>query len=764
MDLNLLPLARRDEQELLESPGLHIAAKPRRVARGRQPDRLFLYLAMEGNLPLSSSQQEQLLGRLSQTYYKTAGSVTAALRAAAEALNQTLLERNLNNASSGQQSIGLLILFALREDRLVLAQCGRTNAYLITAKGIQHFYDPQPTRRGLGLGKTTPIYFSQASLSENDLLLLAPQLPAVWNEAILQGLYGHGLEALRPRILRQVSGDLNALLIQVKAGPGKTYLLRPKITSDVVIPPAIVEKEQTPLPEAAAAVAVSAALAETLPETLAKTPVTVPEITTPPPTSQIPAMEPEAAAPSIVTAPPPASPAPESPSAAPPAGRARPRPTRRSVFATLAMAVGTTAGELTRSVKTLLRRMLPGEGFFTLPTSWMAFIAVAIPLIVIAIATVVYFQRGRAGQYDVYYEQAVQAAEQAQALAQTDLQQSLAAWQTTLDYLDQAETYQTTAESQALRAQAYQAIDSSELIRRLDYKPALLEVLPETVKVIDIVASASDLYLLDASTGGVWRAFVTGRGYELDTTFQCGPDFLASQDIGPLVDIEGLVEGGGPSLMGMDSAGKLLYCKPGEPPLFDVLTPPFTQWGEPTRFTIDNNNLYVLDPEKNAVWIYWNMDKATQPAPFFTQDFTPMQDVIDLAVDKIDLFLLHADGHITLCNYSDIGVAPTRCTDPLPYIDSRPGHEGQPFIPYPAFSQIKRTQPPDPSIYLLDPGEQSIYHFSQRLAYQRQLKPLQPLSPNPDGSITPANAFTFSPDSRIVFLAVGNQVYSAGKP
>ena len=120
MDLNLLPLARRDEQELLELPGLHIAARPRRMARGRQPDRFFLYLATEGDLPLSPSQQEQLLGRLSQTYYKTAGSVTAALRAAAEALNQYLLERNLSSASSGQQSIGLLILFTLRECSVII--------------------------------------------------------------------------------------------------------------------------------------------------------------------------------------------------------------------------------------------------------------------------------------------------------------------------------------------------------------------------------------------------------------------------------------------------------------------------------------------------------------------------------------------------------------------------------------------------------------------------------------------------------------------
>ena len=219
-----------------------------------------------------------------------------------------------------------------------------------------------------------------------------------------------------------------------------------------------------------------------------------------------------------------------------------------------------------------------------------------------------------------------------------------------------------------------------------------------------------------------------------------------------------LPAGQGASLLGMDAQANLLYCKPGEPPLFDVLTPPFTQWGKPSALALSANNLYVLDPEKNAVWIYWNADKATQPEAFFTENFPPMADVIDMAVEKNDLFLLHADGHTTLCTYSELGVAITQCTDPLPYIDSRPGHEGQVLAPYPAFSKIVNTQPPDPSTYLLDATHQALYHFSQRLAYQRQLRPQTPISGGD------ASAFAFRPDNRLVFLAVGTQVYYAGMP
>jgi hypothetical protein len=268
----------------------------------------------------------------------------------------------------------------------------------------------------------------------------------------------------------------------------------------------------------------------------------------------------------------------------------------------------------------------------------MAFIAVAIPLVVVAVSMVVYFQRGRASQYDQFYSQAIQSAEQAQTL--TDPQTSLVAWQNVIAYLDQADAYELTPESQALRLQAYQAVDQVQLIRRLDYQPALTEFLPDGARIIEIAATEADLYMLDASNGSVRRAFSTARGYELDPTLQCGPGFVGSQGIGPLVDMVALPAGQGASVLGMDAQANLLYCKPGEPPLFDVLTPPFTQWGKPSALALSANNLYVLDPEKNAVWIYWNSDKATQPEAFFTENFPPMADVIDMAVEKNDLFLL----------------------------------------------------------------------------------------------------------------------------
>jgi len=39
---------------------------------------------------------------------------------------------------------------------------------------------------------------------------------------------------------------------------------------------------------------------------------------------------------------------------------------------------------------------------------------------------------------------------------------------------------------------------------------------------------------------------------------------------------------------------------------------------------------------------------------------------IDLAVDKTDIYILHDDGHTTLCAYSELSVSQTNCTDPAP--------------------------------------------------------------------------------------------------
>jgi hypothetical protein len=203
----------------------------------------------------------------------------------------------------------------------------------------------------------------------------------------------------------------------------------------------------------------------------------------------------------------------------------------------------------------------------------------------------------------------------------------------------------------------------------------------------------------------------------------------------------------------------MLYCIPDEAPLGVPLVPPDSNWGNPLAITIEAGDLYLLDPLTNAVWIYYGGESAFREAPrfFFGNQVPSMQSVIDLAVNREDLYLIHDDGHMTTCTFSSLQESPTRCTDPAPFTDNRPGRTGGEKIPDARFLRIARTPPPEPSLYMLDPITQSIYHFSLRLTLVRQYRSLNPL---PDEIAT---AFAVGAN-RSLFLALGNKVYIAFLP
>jgi hypothetical protein len=386
----------------------------------------------------------------------------------------------------------------------------------------------------------------------------------------------------------------------------------------------------------------------------------------------------------------------------------------------------------------------------------MVFIAIAIPLVLAVIGGIVFLQRGQAQQEQLYYQQAVEKAAYAATLT-NPLEQRFA-WQTALGELAKAEQYAVTSQTQELRSQLTASLDVVDSVKRLDYKQAIVSGLESGVNVTRIVASAADLYLLNATQGNVLHAVLTGRGYELDPNFQCGPT-NGQINVGPLVDIVELPPGGSinANILGVDANGDLLYCAVGDLPSSQSLASPNTGLGELVGLSMDRGDLYVLDPKVNAVWIYRDMQVTDQPRLFFGDTVPPMQDVIDMSVYNDDLFLLHADGHTTKCVYSGMAQSPTRCDDPFPYSDNRPGRVHGPVIEDGAFTQIFYASFPERSIFYLEPKNQAIFYFSVQLTLQWQYQPKTPLAAGD------ATAFAISPN-RIAFLAVANNVYYAAMP
>lgn len=758
IDLILLPLIGYGKPDRQTLPGLHAAKPPRRTTRGRKRDQLILYLTQSGNAPLSDDQIKQLLVRLAPTYYKTPGSVTAAQRAVAEALNQYLLDRNLRNTSSGQQSIGLLTQVVFRSKRLWIAQSGPAHAFIVASDDSQHLYDLTLSGRGLGLSRTTPVRFSQATLNLNDALVLTPQPPPGWTSATLHNAFNRGPGNLRRYLLSQTSPHMAAVLIQAQKGNQKIHILRPVRA----------QRPRAVSPEPEASIEVQSDEVEAPVEPRVSAPDkeafdNQPGPSRPQPPSAVGAGQPT---------PPPVRPESAGTRQAPAVDRiaTSPEKPRRfsipklnlgplsSAFTVIGRAFANTGRQFGAGIGSLFKEMLPDAGIFTLPASTMAFIAIAVPVIVVTIASIVYFQRGSAAQHEIHLAQASQYTQQAQSLE--DPQELRLAWDLTLRYLDQAEYYQVSEQSQSMRTQAQNALDSLNGVERVEFQTALSSPLDADAQISRMVTVENDLYLLNAAEGVVSRATLTNQGYTLDPTFQCGPGPFGGYIVGAIVDIAPLPGNNDnrATVLGIDANGNLLYCIPGEAPLALPMAPPDTNWGSPIGVVQDSGDLYILDPLTNAVWIYRGIDVTRQPRLFFSEQIPSMHDVIDLAVNRNDLYLLHEDGQMTTCTYSGLIESPTRCEDPAIYTDPRPGLEDGIRIQDAEFAEIQFMPSPDPSLYVLDPHKKAIYHLSVRLTLQRQYQSLDDL---PEGRAT---SFAVSRANRTVFLSIGNQIYYANLP
>lgn len=831
LDLHLLSLVRSAGQDQIEPSGLHVASPPRRAARSRKADQLILHLSLTGNAPLAPAHQDQLLARLAQVYFQSSGSVTAALRSLAEALNKYLLERNLKNAGSGRQAIGLLNLVVFKETQLYLAQSGPMHAYLLTAGNAQHIYDPQISGRGLGLSRNTPIRFFHASLEPNDTLLLAAETDSSWSQATLAGLHGQGPESQRRKLLGRAGLDINAYLLQARPGKGlvtrqPAQPARPPaspVETPVAAAPVAADLERTPQqPEKSGPADIAASEVQPIEFSTRVTPGQAAEPFHPPASGEpapgepatgtpVPVMdkadelEPEeevdetelteedrAVSAELDQVPwkplPPDRTQSEQPVTASVTEQAAPviqqssqpdvvqlkqatharRSARRkgidaapltSALASAGRPIGGLMRAMGRQLKTILARILPDETIFTIPTPVMATIALAVPLIIVVIATGVYTQLGRSVQYHTLYTQAVEQVKLADA--QTDPQARRTGFHQSLALLEQVEAYGVTSETQEMRQHIQLAMDDLDNVRRLNYQPAIIGGLAEDISVSRMLVVDNDLYLLDRNSGKVLRGRVTNNGYEIDPSFQCGPDASLVYQIGPLVDItyspDNTVNA---AVMGMDARGGIIKCNTVGSPDVQVLTlPNRVVDGDLTSLTYEQGNTYVLDPLNRAVWIYWSSKFDEEPQFFFGEEVPNLDDVVDMAVEKEQLYLLRSNGNMTVCTYSGLVVSPTRCLDPVPYVDYRADPAGVPLQWPDPFGAVLTTTSPDPSLYLFSPQTNGVFQFSLRtLAIQRQFMPAEALG---NGAGT---ALAVNPVDRILIVAVHHRVYYAFMP
>lgn len=813
LDLTLYQYNPSSQTEDPVMPGLYTGLPPRHAARGREGDRLVLYLTVSDNESLPAETQREFLEKVTTLFYNTKGTVTIALKTVVDQLNDRLLARNIRSSKEVKPVTGLFQALVFHGDSIYLAQCGPAHTFVMGRDNAQHYYDPEGAGRGLGVSRSAGMRLYSSEIHPGDRVIFCANPPVLWTSNNLAGPARLSLESFTRWLAEQAAALPRFILLQFDRGKGSLEVkdLTPTLKAGLRQPTPVrfdQPQPQTPIlseekdeavfqsgekpvldnTEKATSISDSGEKVAGLfagliggrknveleprssePEEPASTP---PEITESDSTG-----EPAA----ISTTTEPWSPALGNPNFSPQAEATAvtetvrsPEPRRAASRRTRTAIAGGLKGwrafkaRIADGLGKILVRIMPGqaENLPTVSPALMVFIAVAVPLIIVAVATTVYVQNGRNEQHQVFMAQSQSAFDQGQA--QTDPVLRRVNYEAALDWVKKAEEYGATEESTALKIRIGDAIDSMDGITRFELQPALPNDFDASVNITQIWASQTeDLYLLDSNSGRVLRMVYTRPGYELDNQFTCGPGMIGSLIIGPLVDIVPAPSGNsfGAVILGVDASGNLLYCSTDTTRTMAVtLQAPDAGWGQIKAIAFQDGVLSILDVNSNAVWRFEGvgLNFGTGPRLFFDNDVPELAGAIDLAVYMDDLYILNQDGHMVLCTYSYVEVTPTRCTNPYNYRVSVPGQEVQELATLNAqFNQIQTTQPPEPSMFFLDVSGRSIQQFSLSLNYVRRLQP------RTDGAdalpdIAPS-AFTIT-TGRNVVVAYGNQVFLAPLP
>ncbi|HOT99682.1 MAG TPA: hypothetical protein PLE00_03285 [Anaerolineaceae bacterium] len=738
------------------------------AARGREEDSLIIKLWPSDAVSLSDEVLNQTLSKLAAAFFKTGGSVTNAMRGLADGLNKTFLSGNSQLQDKDSWQTASLLMGVVHHETLFIGINGKAEALLVRKNGREHLFDAELDPRGLGLSSVVHPRFFQTSVADGDFMLLAQEIPAdllaserlkadtaslgefvplLGGVDVIRLTYGEGL-SLKARLEAKAPPEIQETTeTEDKQGEPEAAEAQELEWPEEVLETPELEEENGSLAEDlfrnVPLVSLST-IPETKPETQPEEPAVAP-------------VEPEIIPEEPVVE---TKNAEEAPSAPIFDGEQFKTDALHSVAKGASILKSVDEKIETIFQKSREKKREEGKPVTELSALSKWLIAILVPLLLVGLTTFIYLSQGQGKEYSYFLAQAEASANNA-ALMQTD-ELKREVWNQTIEWLDKAAAYQKSEEVNALYLRARLALDELDGAKRLIYKPAFAAGLFPDMSVSNIISLNRDLYLLDQTSGEVRHLTLQSQGYSLDEAFRCGPGSIGGVQVGKLVDMLAIPINNPAKapILAIDAAGNLLYCAVGSNPTAAILLPPDGGWQELKSIAFDAGKLLVLDSAANAIWIYRGFSSNFDQVPVSYFDAMPvkLQEAVDLAVSKDELFLLHADGHSSHCLASQISGSVT-CEDPYPYQDAVGGGAGVDLASL-KFNQMAYSPPPDPSIYFLEPETAELYQFSLRLNLNQVLRP--GLS---DGSLPTAKATAFAvAANRQVFLAFGNAVYYAILP
>ena len=757
-------------KEYHQITGVLVEHAARTTHRHRQGDLLALFLSFSGEHHYENEEIDDLVKTASGIFFHAQGSVTRAIQLIIEDLNKSILERNLDRGYEGVQAEGSVNIAVLHNGCLFMGQVGDAQTYTIGSERFERYGKDDDTTEKLGRSKRIQPRLYQYELQAGDLILMSPHAHASWKAYYLSGSTELTMTQVKRRLQNQMIQDFSVLAIKTEEGNGKVRVgnWKTEEIKSIKVEEEHIPQDQPGIEKTELQEDIYQKAEPTLNKPEADTKITEEKISDPPEAIhredediQVTAGETEQIQ---------------------PGQQYKPGVDKKSGkqyskwligLARLWMRGKTSRAKLQLSFGRIKRKFAPKKS--TIQTSeslpWMTIAAIAIPLIITLSSLTVYARFGKEEQYKIFMDKA-----QATVLLVENENESINQhdyWRDILALTMKAEEYLVTNESRQLFQKAQSIMDEMDLTARLDFRPALTQFFPEGASISRIKASSSGVYLLDSNSGNVLRIYLNTKGfYQLDEEFICtaGPYGLVT--VTKLVDFVILpANSESYKIMALDGQGNLLYCQPGELPVSRTLTVPEGGWDQIIGTAYANDILYVIDAGRSMVWVYEGNSAETtgmsgivfaeSPSPFFDKDIPDLGGAVDASINQEDLYILHDDGHITLCQYSLLkGVKLTECEDPAPFTDNRVGSENmKPWIFMGThFIGMQQTRLPNASLFLLDDVSSALYQFSYQLNLERTLKPQT--SRNYPMPTSIPSGFGITPDQE-VFLAYDNQLYIA---
>jgi hypothetical protein len=774
MEFNYFPLAVRQDKERQTIPGAVVISAPRAAHRHRKDDLLAVLLSPSGDHRYEGEEVRRLAEDAANIFFGAQGSVTRAMGLACEETNRKVLERNIDRGYEGVRAGGSIALATLHNGWLFVCLFGKTNAFLISSDKFEELGKAEGDGETLGQSKRIFPRFYQSEVRVGDLILINSQPPSTWSAYHLAGGAALTMEQLKRRLLNQVTGEFEAIVI--KAGEGEIKVNQREWALEMIGNPAVDEFQEKTIEQES-----PINLHQREPE---KTVSSI--IQMPPPSSgkiidqasmndndHLTETDPDETVPVLQGAS-------ELDELSDRAGRKNshldePKPFIVKLARTW-MGLRTFISKMHMGTDRFRKKIAPNSRplLENAPPLFSLILALVIPLALVVLSISAYTRIGRTEQFEFYMARAQETANLARIEKDSVIQHGY--WASTLESVKSAEKYHVTQDSRMLYEQAQFLLDDMDLAARLDFRPALTQFFPEGMVLTRFQATSSGVYILDRTSGSILRIFLNNKGfYEIDDEFNCQPGSYGLVTVFDLVDFVALpANKENFRIMAVDDRGTLLYCRPGELSSSQYLAAPESGWGRIAGITLDDNILYVLDADQNSVWLYVGRDPDStdfenstgvvypeNPIRFFDDEVPDLGGALDLVVNQLDVFLLHQDGHMTACRYGpDKEVRKTECQDPAPFTDNRVGREDKkPWIfPDAEFLMLQATRLPDASIYMLDAASTSLYQFSYQLNLEHVMRPLYNRSyPLPE---TKPSGFGISPDLEL-FLAFDNQLFIA---